>query len=207
MRRRVSDVAEASCGPSTPSERWLEKGENDPTEVIDVQTQEAVTSTTTATPPPGGHRRSSWLWAVLAVGALLVVGIGVWALSAGGGDDQPTLTFDGAVATYQGPDTIEAGQVTFRLENESDREVVFVWGRHNQEGITEEQQRAWVEENPSSPPPWIEDAGDIGPPVPAGTTVEQTIELAPGPTDLFAWDEIEYVGYPGGTTIRVTDGS
>lgn len=167
-------------------------------EVIDVETQQATDFVTTES---SEARSSTWLWAAPAVGLLLVIGIVVWAWSSGGGDDQPTLTFDGTATTYSGPDPIEAGEVTFLLKNESGRDVVFVWGRHTRDDVTEEETMAWVEENPSTAPPWVAEAQDIGPTVPAGTSVEQTSELRPGRTDLLVFDEIAYPA----VIIEVTD--
>jgi hypothetical protein len=147
-------------------------------------------------------RRRSWLW-IAGVAGLIVVGLGIVGCS--DDEDQPTLSFDGTAATYRGPTTLDAGEITFLLENDSDIEVVFVWGRHREEGHSADETIAWNDENPGVPPPWVEEARDIGNPVPAGSTTEQSVELQPGPHDLLAFDGDAYVGWIA-TVVQVAGG-
>ena len=148
-----------------------------------------------------GRRSRKWLWAIAVVAVLALVGVGVSMLASSDSDDRPTLTWDGEAATYQGPDTLEAGEVTLVLKNDSDRDVGFVWGHHVEEGHTMQETLDWVTEHPSSPPPWVGQTADIGPMVEPQTTVERTTTIPPGPTDLLAWDG---TAHPA-TIILVTD--
>ena len=119
-------------------------------------------------------------------------------------DEQPTLGFDGATATYRGPSTLTAGEVTFALENDSDIDVDFVWGRHSEVGHTLDELVAWNDENPGVKPPYIEFSRDIGDTVPAGTATEETQELAPGPHDFVVHDEATGMTWIAGV-VQVTD--
>lgn len=72
---------------------------------------------------------------VIAIVAIIVVvgaAIGLAALITDDGD--ATLTFDGETATYDGPETIQAGtEVTITLVNTSDELVKFIWLRPREE--------------------------------------------------------------------------
>lgn len=65
---------------------------------------------------PPGAKRSRLPWIVLgliAIGA--IAGLVLWILFAGE-DGPPTVTFDGQTATYSGPTSMSAGDVTFTFD-------------------------------------------------------------------------------------------
>jgi hypothetical protein len=94
------------------------------------------------TTPARTNRR--WLWIVALVVVIAIAGIVLWFVFSGG-DEEPTLTFDGEIATYSGPETIQTGtEVTVTLVNTSDELVKFVWQRLDEEhaAMTLEEVRA-----------------------------------------------------------------
>ncbi len=86
---------------------------------------------------PPGAKRSRIPWIILgliAIGA--IVGLVLWIVSAG--DDQPTATFDGQTATYSGPATVSAGDVTFTFdasEYANSNGVTFLLGELTDDSI------------------------------------------------------------------------
>lgn len=132
-------------------------------------------------------RAVNWWWAAAAIAAIVAVGAGVW-MFASGDDDQPTLSFDGETATYDGPATLDAGEISFMLRNDSDVDIGFVWGRHREEGHTVEEASAFAEANPGVPPPWVAEAVDIGEVLPPGASAEVTVTLQAAPHDLIAFE-------------------
>jgi hypothetical protein len=141
------------------------------------------------TKPSGTNLR--WLWIVALIAVIAIAGIVLWFVFSGT-DEEPTLTFDGATLTYSGPESLEAGDVTFTLENTSEEEMTFAWGLINDDSITLEDDKAWVEADPSpgSTPPWVATWGEIGRAAP-GATVEKRTSLLVGRNDLVAWSPSE----------------
>ncbi len=68
---------------------------------------------TTQTNPAAPARHQTRLRLMWLTGAAIVIAIAAGAFIALTGDDTPTVTFDGETATYDGPDTFEAGLHTF----------------------------------------------------------------------------------------------
>jgi hypothetical protein len=140
------------------------------------------------TAKPGGVNLR-WLWIVALIAVVAIAGVVLWLLLSGG-EGEPTLTFDGTAATYSGPETLEAGDVTFTLENTSGQEMVFAWVLLNDDSITLEDEIAWMEENPDSieGPPWVETWNRISE-VEPGEVVEETSYMFEGRNELGAWND------------------
>jgi len=130
-----------------------------------------------------------WLW-IVALIVLLAVGAAVLWVVFSGSDEQPTLTFDGTVATYSGPVTLEAGLVTFKLENTSDETMGFYWGLLSDDSITMED-----EIQSDRRPSWYADTSNPGQAGP-GAVVEQTTRLPEGRITLLAWGNVSQTRYP-----------
>jgi hypothetical protein len=142
-------------------------------------------------------RRTGWRTAAIAFAAVILVvgavaGIAAMVGDDGddvvvGGDEEPTLTFDGTTVTYSGPETLEAGAVTFTLNNTSEEDIYFAWGLINDDSFTLEDELAWIAANPDtrSTPPWLIAWTEIGQ-VDPGETVERTTSLIKGKNDLVA---------------------
>mgnify|MGYP001820964966 FL=1 len=188
---------------STPSAGQTELGwagahvaEREESAMVTHQQPDIETPTPTPTTPPQS-RRGPLMAAAVAV-VVILAGVGI-AFAAGafesegdaaaGGEGEPTLTFDGTALTYSGPETLEAGDVTFTLENTSDEVMAFAWVLYNDDSVTLEQERAWFEENPDSAtgPPWVETWNRIGEAGP-GEVVEETSYLYEGRNGLQAWN-------------------
>jgi hypothetical protein len=128
-------------------------------------------------------------------------------------DGNPTLTFDGTTATYDGPATLPAGSVTFTLVNQSDVRAGFLWGRHvdksdlparqggfdfhgievPEDGVfTMEHVNAWPN---YSPPPWVEETWDF-PEQQPHTTIESATDLTVGRYELVGFDPAAQQAYP-----------
>ena len=160
--------------------------------------QQPDIETPTPTPTTPRQRRRGPLMAAAVAVVVILAGVGI-AFAAGafesegdaavGGEGEPTLTFDGTALTYSGPATLEAGDVTFTLENTSDEEMAFNWVLSNDDSITLEESRAWIEANPDSNegPPWVETWNRIGEAGP-GEVVEETSYLYEGRNELQAWN-------------------
>lgn len=143
-----------------------------------------------ATTPDGRSLR--WLWVVALIAVIAIAGIVLWFVFSGA-DEEPTLAFDGTTLTYSGPESLEAGDVTFTLENTSEENVTFAWGLLNDDSITVEDEIAWFEANPGSVPPWLETSDLIGEAAP-GEVVERVAYLLEGRNDLVAWSPTGNVG-------------
>jgi hypothetical protein len=63
---------------------------------------------------PESTRRTSWaIWIAIGIVVVVAAAVGVWLVLDEG---EPTVTFDGTVATYSGPTSFEAGSITFTLD-------------------------------------------------------------------------------------------
>ncbi len=139
-------------------------------------------------------------------------------------DGNPTLTFDGTTATYDGPATLPAGSVTFTLVNQSDVRAGFFWGRHvdksdlpahqggfdfygievPEDGVfTVEHEYAWSADH-YTPPPWSEDRWDF-PEQQPHTTIESATDLTVGRYSLLGADPAAQQAYPA-VVIEVIEG-
>lgn len=93
--------------------------------------------------PRGGRPRLLWILSLIVL--IVVAGVVLWLAFAGEGE--PTATFDGEVATYSGPDTLEAGSVTFTLDaTEYEPEVMFAVARIADDSLTMEDFEALADE-------------------------------------------------------------
>jgi hypothetical protein len=145
-----------------------------------------------ATKPGRGNLR--WLWIVALIAVIAIAGVVLWFLLSGG-DGEPTLTFDGTAVTYSGPEAVEAGDVTFTLENTSDEDATFAWGLIIDDSITLEDEIAWMEANPDYEiPPWLGTWSDIASAEP-GEVVEMTTYMVEGRAELTAWNDATGAGY------------
>ncbi len=126
-----------------------------------------------------------WLWVALIAVIVAAGGITLWLVL--GGDDQPTIGFDGSEATYSGPEIIEAGEVPFKTENNSDVVVDFLWGRHSEEGITLEQTVAWAESS-TDQPPWVEEGFHLVKDQAANSSGERVSWMTAGTYELVVWE-------------------
>lgn len=124
-----------------------------------------------------GRKKSfRWLWITASVLVLAGAGIALWLVLSG--DGQPTITYDGTAAVYSGPDELEAGIHTFRLENNSESAVDFHYARHDPEfgEVTFEEVQAWAG---TDAPPWVEELG-LFTRARAGLVVEESAEFVAG---------------------------
>lgn len=145
-----------------------------------------------ATRPAGSNLR--WLWIVALIAVVAIAGLVLWLLLSGG-EGEPTLTFDGTAVTYSGPETLEAGDVTFTLENTSDEDATFAWGQVIDDSITLEDEIAWMEANPGyEVPPWLGTWADIGWAEP-GEVVETATYMFEGRAELTAGNDATGAGY------------
>lgn len=161
-----------------------------------------------------GGRNRPLLWTIGAIVLAMVAAVVVWVMVSGG-EEQPTLSFDGTSTTYTGPETLQAGSVTFKLENTSDVTQGFFWARYldeslmpsddylvamgvepiGEEGVTLEHEYAWIELH-GTVPPWV-DYFMLLPDVEPNTTIEATTELTAGRYVLAAQDLAAQKAYPG----------
>ncbi len=128
------------------------------------------------------HRRNTTLvWAIAAAAVAVVVAALVWMLVADD-SDEPTVTFDGESAVYDGPTTFDAGDVTFTFDSSGyEPGVTFVVGEITDPNITFEDLEALAGTIPASSaqPPFI---GDVEFVLAVGDqlVVERTIDLEAG---------------------------
>jgi hypothetical protein len=146
-----------------------------------------------------------WLWVLTLIVVIAVAGIFLaWlALSA---DEEPIVAFDGNTATYNGPTTLEAGEITLELENSHDEAVAFGWAMLRDETITVEGARAWAEANPGEAPPFATNYETMAPVLP-GDVIEADMSLVMGATYMVYVGPSTVTGkwtYPAGR-IEVTD--
>ncbi len=147
-----------------------------------------MSSSSTVDPDVDAGRQEQsfrWLWLGPVVVIVVLGGVGLWL--ALGGDDEPTLSFDGTQATYNGPEVLEAGNTLFKIENDSDVVADFLWGRHGEEGITLEQTVAWAETN-TDQPPWVEEALHLVKDLAPHSTGERLAWMTAGTYELIVWD-------------------
>ena len=79
---------------------------------------------------------------------IALAGIGFWLIV---GDGEPTATFDGEIASYSGPESFEAGNVTFTFDaTEYGDRVTFVVARMSDESLTMADLEAYAADNPGS---------------------------------------------------------
>lgn len=152
-------------------------------------------------------RKTLWLWVGVLVAVIAVAGIAAWLVFSSGGED-PTLVFDGSTATYSGPDTFEAGEVTFTLENTTREMVRFGWNVTNDESVTLEEEIAWMETHRGSSyeiPPWVEEYGGIGQVAFMDDVQEASVELPEGKILLIVWNPGENVLHPAAHITVTSD--
>ena len=104
---------------------------------------------------PESHRASRTMpWILVSAAVAVLVALALWFVFSE--DAQPTVTFDGQTATYDGPTTFDAGEVTFTFDgSEYERGVAFVIVEVIDDDITLEDFKAWAAENPArSVPPF-----------------------------------------------------
>jgi len=140
-----------------------------------------------------------WLWPVAFV--LIAGWIGIWLLQ--GDESEATLTFDGTTATYRGAEVLQAGDVWFTLENNSDVVADFLWGRHTEDGVTFEELTNWVETNSDSPP-WFGEIFRVADDLAPRTTAVKLSVMSPGTYALIVW-EVEARQAHAAALVTVTD--
>jgi hypothetical protein len=124
--------------------------------------------------------------------ALVVLLLAGCSDSAEGGDQQPTLTFDGTLAVYTGPSELEAYPEvqTFRLVNNSEARVDFAFAPikpEEFEGVTEQDAIEWGLTETNAPP-WVGNPGHFAMNVPGGESIEGEAYLLEGNTyELGVW--------------------
>lgn len=103
-----------------------------------------------------GRKPIRMLWILALIAVVVIGGLALWIWL--GGEEEPTVTFDGTTATYSGPETLEAGTVTFifdAADYESSRAVAFIIAEMTDESLTMEDLEAYSEINPArDKPPW-----------------------------------------------------
>lgn len=115
--------------------------------------------------------------------------------------NEPTVSFDGTVASYTGPDVLDSGIVAFTLENSSDGNVSFGLTLVKDTWTLDD---AKAYEGTESTPPWIADRSSlttVGP----NEVVERDVNLRSGIVQLHVWDRTEQLEHIAGW-IEVTEG-
>ena len=116
----------------------------------------STTPTSERTPDatkPGG-RNLRWLWVVALIVVIVAAGIAL-AWLAFSGDEEPTVAFDGQTATYSGPTSLAAGEITFTFdatEYDSPNGVMFIVAKVTDDSITLEDLEALAATEPASGP-------------------------------------------------------
>lgn len=129
----------------------------------------------TAAPKRG---RMLWMIALIVILIIAVV-VGVWFLVSDEGT--PTATFDGEVATYDGPTTLKAGSVTFTFDaSRYEPGVAFVVGEITDATITFEDLEAWTAVNPAQDVPDFIGTFDVTLATSGDQIVEKDITLDQG---------------------------
>ncbi len=103
---------------------------------------------------PTTRSRVPWVFALVVV--LVVAAGGVWwALSAD--DGSPTVTFDGELATYDGPAILDAGEITWTIDASAyEPGAALIVAELRDESLTLADLEQWATENEASVgPPFI----------------------------------------------------
>jgi hypothetical protein len=105
-----------------------------------------TTQTAKRAPEAVKPKRGRMLWMIALIVVLIIaLGVAVWFLVSD--DGTPTARFDGEVATYDGPDTLEAGSVTVTLDaTEYEPEVMFAVAHIVDDNLTMEDFEALADE-------------------------------------------------------------
>lgn len=130
-----------------------------------------------ATEPDRSNLR--WLWVLALIVVIVAAGIAL-AWLAFSGDEEPTVTFDGQIATYSGPTSLTAGEITFTFDaTEYDSPVMFVVAEVTDDSVTLEDLEAEAAARPASGsiPPFI---GSVETSLVASEVVEETHVLTGG---------------------------
>ena len=96
-----------------------------------------------------------------------------------------TITVTADEFTLTAPDTLAAGAVTFRLENQG-KEFHHLWIARLEKGKTMADLHAAMKQ-PGPPPAWLRDVGGPNAPMPGGGTANATIVLQEGTYVLGCW--------------------
>lgn len=104
-----------------------------------------------------GRKPIRMLWILLLLALVVVAGLALWIWF--GDEGEPSATFDGEVATYSGPESLETGTVTFTFDAsayEGERGVAFIIAEMLDDSLTMADLEAYAEVNPArDKPPWL----------------------------------------------------
>jgi len=140
---------------------------------------------TTQTPRRGfeaasHERRRFWmLWLVGSAVVVVIAALSWWLVL--GDDDTPTASFDGQSATYDGPTTFDAGEVTFTFDARDHQPgAAFVFTELRDDSLTFDDLERWGAENSAGVvPPWVGEL-DITIVDDDDRVVDKTFELTSG---------------------------
>jgi hypothetical protein len=93
------------------------------------------------------------LWILGLIVVVAIAAVGLWFLF--GDEGEPTATFDGQAATYSGPTSVAAGEITFTFdatEYDSPNGVMFLVAEVTDDSITLEEIEAVAAAQPASGP-------------------------------------------------------
>lgn len=126
---------------------------------------------------PSTSRQIMWLVAALAV--ILVAALALWFVF--DGESTPTVTFDGTMATYDGPSSFEAGEVTFEFDGSAHEPgVAFVVVEITDDSITVDDMKAWEADHTAREVPGFTGTYTVTMATEGDRIVEKTVDLQSG---------------------------
>lgn len=199
------DALPASLTDAHPRLRVIEARRSD------MQTQTDIDVGEAGEQAPRRRRRGVWAFAATALVAVLL-GATAWMIWGGKGGpwtdepDHPTVVFDGEMAAYRGPASLEKGRFTVSFENDYDGTALLGYEVHNRNDVTMDEAQAWYREyGDGRPPPWQTEFFGITGAAP-GLTGEDDVYLFDGRYLLYVWLEDSHRVVPAAIVEVTPDG-